>query len=487
MSAFRKQSIADIVVWQSFENSGPVNLTQETHGNGSKSEPIRVTPALVKATLVGALGGLLFGFDTAVISGCQDQLRQLMSLTPGEQGFMTASALIGAAIGSLAAAKPGDLFGRRDCLKWTAAFYLLCALGCAFANGLWMIVGARILGGFAVGASSVLGPMYLAEIAPAAWRGRLVACFQANIVIGVLIAYFSNYLIGTLGLGEHEWRWKLGVQAVPAAAFFILLFFIPRSPRWLAMKGMDDEAKVTLAKFGSSDVARQYARIKQSLGGGTGQGERSPLFSKAFRRPVFLAITIALFNQLGGINALWYYADTIFAMAGFSKESSSLQALGLGAANIIATLVGMAIIDKVGRKPLLMWGTAGCGIALAGVAWIFTTGASPGLLVWLFGLFVVCHAFGQGAVIWVFISEIFPTSVRSKGQTLGSFTHWFMAMVVSWIFPLLAKDVGAPFAGLPFGVFAAMMILQLFVVGMLFPETKQIALEDIDEELRSNR
>ncbi|MCW1915581.1 sugar porter family MFS transporter [Luteolibacter sp. GHJ8] len=449
-------------------------------------EHVRITPALMGATLVGALGGLLFGFDTAVISGCQDQLKELMELTAGEQGFMTASALIGAAIGSLAAAKPGDLFGRRDCLKWTAAFYLLCALGCAFATELWMIVAARILGGIAVGASSVLGPMYLAEIAPASWRGRLVACFQVNIVLGVLIAYFSNYLIGGMGLGDHEWRWKLGVQALPAAAFLITLFFIPRSPRWLAMKGLDAEARETLGKLGVSGIEQQLASIKRSLDSGRSAGGSVPLFSKAFRRPVFLAIAIALFNQLGGINALWYYADTIFAMAGFSKESSALQAVGLGAANIIATLFGMAIIDKVGRKPLLMWGTAGCGLALAGVAWIFTSGASPGLLVWLFGLFVICHAFGQGAVIWVFISEIFPTAVRSKGQTLGSFTHWFMAMIVSWAFPLVAKDVGAPFAGLPFGIFAAMMVLQLFVVGMLFPETKQIALEDIDERIHGS-
>lgn len=444
-------------------------------------EPVRFTPALAGATLVGALGGLLFGFDTAVISGGQDQLRALFALTPGEQGFMTASALIGASVGSLAAAKPGDLFGRRDCLKWTAAFYLLCALGCAFATNLWMIVAARIMGGLAVGASSVLGPMYLAEIAPAAWRGRLVACFQVNIVLGVLVAYFSNYLIGTFELGNLEWRWKLGVQAIPAAAFLLTLFFIPRSPRWLLMKGLRVEAAETLTRLGTVDVDGQIAVIEKSLN--TNRGGSVPLFTREFRRPVMLAILIALFNQLGGINALWYYADTIFKMAGFSKDSSALQAVGLGLANIVATVFGMLIIDKVGRKPLLIWGTVGCGAALAGVAWIFTSGARPELLVWLFGLFVVCHAFGQGAVIWVFISEIFPTVVRSKGQTLGSFTHWFMAMIVSWSFPLVARDVGQPLAGLPFGIFALMMVVQLIVVGMTFPETKQIALEDIDETL----
>lgn len=467
------------------QNHRIVNVTHDitTAGQGSPGKT-RITPALAGATLVGALGGLLFGFDTAVISGCQDQLKLLFQLTPGEQGFMTASALVGAAAGSLLAAKPGDVFGRRDCLKWTAGFYLLCALGCAFANSLWMIVAARILGGLAVGASSVLGPMYLAEIAPASWRGRLVACFQVNIVLGVLIAYFSNYLLGTMNLGDHEWRWKLGVQAIPAAAFLATLFFIPRSPRWLTMKGLKQEAAATLAKLGVTDIDAQISTISQSLAPSRAAGTSPPLFSAAFRRPVFLAITIAVFNQVGGINALWYYADTIFAMAGFSKDSSALQAVGLGVANIIATIFGMAIIDKVGRKPLLIWGTVGCGVALAGVTWIFTTGAHPGLLAWLFGLFVICHAFGQGAVIWVFISEIFPTAVRSKGQTLGSFTHWFMAMLVSWAFPMVARDVGEPLAGLSFGIFAAMMVLQLFVVGMLFPETKQIALEDIDEQLR---
>lgn len=444
--------------------------------------PIKITAALLGATMVGALGGLLFGFDTAVISGCQDQLKALFQLTANEQGFMTASALIGAAIGSLAAAKPGDLYGRRDCLKIAAAFYLLCALGCAFASGLWMMVGARILGGIAVGATSVLGPMYLAEIAPAAWRGRLVACFQVNIVLGVLVAYFSNYLIGSMDLGATEWRWKLGIQALPALAFLILLFFIPRSPRWLVMKGKDEEATEVLRKIGLTHTGEQLAAIRDSVHMENGRTS-APLFVRSLSRPIFLAVAVAMFNQLGGINALWYYADTIFAMAGFSKDSSALQSVILGVANLIATLVGMAVIDKAGRKPLLVWGTIGCGISLALVAWIFSGTVHREWLVWLFGGFVVCHAFGQGAVIWVFISEIFPTAVRSKGQTLGSFTHWFMAMLVSWTFPLVAKDVGEPGAGFPFAFFAAMMLLQIFVVGFLFPETKRVALEDMENTI----
>ncbi len=445
---------------------------------------VKITAALLGATLVGALGGLLFGFDTAVISGCQDDLVKLFSLTKGQQGFMTASAMIGATVGSLAAARPGDLYGRRDCLKIVAAFYLLCAIGCAFATSLSMIVIARVLGGLAVGATSVLGPMYLAEIAPASLRGRLVACFQVNIVLGVLVAYGSNYLLGSMNLGAAEWRWKLGVQALPALAFFLMLFFIPRSPRWLMMKGLGEEAASVLKKIGVADVSGQIAAIQDSLRAEK-LGGSAPLFTRALSRPVLLAITVAMFNQLGGINALWYYADQIFAMAGFDKNASAMQSVVLGTVNLLSTLAGMAVIDKVGRKPLLLWGTAGGGISLALVAWIFSANVHADWLVWLLGGMVICHAFGQGAVIWVFISEIFPTSVRSKGQTLGSFTHWFMAMLISWAFPLVARELGQPGAGLPFAFFAVMMVLQLFVVGVFFPETKQVALEDMDRKLKT--
>lgn len=315
--------------------------------------PVKITRALLGATLVASLGGLLFGFDTAVISGCQVQLKALFLLTANQQGFMTASALIGAAIGALAAAKPGDLYGRRDCLKITAAFYLLCAIGCATASDLWMIVSARILGGIAVGATSVLCPMYLAEIAPAAWRGRLVACFQVNIVLGVLIAYGSNYYLGLMNLGASEWRWKLGIQAVPAFIFLTMLFFIPRSPRWLMMKGKTEEAASVLHKLGVSDTQDQITAIQESLLEEK-SGRSAPLFVKSLAKPVFLAITVAMFNQLGGINALWYYADQIFAMAGFDKNASAMQCVILGSVNLISTLVGMAVIDKIGRKPLLI-------------------------------------------------------------------------------------------------------------------------------------
>jgi sugar porter (SP) family MFS transporter len=446
------------------------------------SAPVKINPALIGATLVGALGGLLFGFDTAVISGCQADLVKLFTLTSGQQGFMTASAMLGATVGSLAAAKPGDLYGRRDCLKIVAGFYLLCAIGCAFSSSLTTIVIARFLGGLAVGASSVLGPMYLAEIAPASWRGRLVACFQVNIVLGVLIAYGSNYFLGSMELGTTEWRWKLGVQAVPAFAFLSMLFFIPRSPRWLMMVGKRAEAASVLVKIGVTDVAGQLAAIQESLREEI-TGKAAPLFVKSLRKPVLLAITIAMFNQLGGINALWYYADQIFAMAGFDKHASAMQSVILGVVNLISTLVGMAIIDRVGRKPLLICGSMGGAVSLGLVAWIFNSNLHADWLVWLLGGMVICHAFGQGAVIWVFISEIFPNLVRSKGQTLGSFTHWFMAMLISGIFPMVARNVGQPNAGLPFAFFSVMMVIQIVVVWKFFPETKRVALEDMQQRL----
>ena len=455
----------------------------EAGDTGPVAAPVKINPALLGATLVGALGGLLFGFDTAVISGCQADLVKLFSLTSGEQGFMTASAMLGATVGSLAAAKPGDRHGRRDCLKVVAAFYLLCAIGCAFSSSLAVIVTARFLGGLAVGASSVLGPMYLAEIAPAAWRGRLVACFQVNIVLGVLLAYGSNYFLGSLDLGASEWRWKLGVQAAPAFAFLSLLFFIPRSPRWLMMTGRRAEAAAVLGKIGVTDVAGQLAAIQASLHEEK-SGRAAPLFVRSLRKPVLLAITIAMFNQLGGINALWYYADQIFARAGFDKHASAMQSVILGAVNLLSTLVGMAIIDKVGRKPLLICGSIGGAVSLGLVAWIFNSNLHADWLVWLLGGMVICHAFGQGAVIWVFISEIFPNLVRSKGQTLGSFTHWFMAMLISGIFPLVARNLGQPHAGLPFAFFSAMMVIQIVVVWKFFPETKRVALEDMEQRLQ---
>ena len=432
---------------------------------------------------VAALGGLLFGFDTVVISGCQEQLKALFGLNGFQQGFMTASALIGTVIGSLIAAKPGDLYGRRDSLKVTGLLYLICAVGCALAWNFSSLITFRLIGGIAVGASSVLGPLYLAEISPTAWRGRLVAFFQVNIVLGVLLAFLSNFALGSLSLGGGEWRWKLGVQALPALAFLILLYRIPRSPRWLMMRGLEIEAAAVLRTLGTADVDALIASIRESLCE-EAQNQSVPLFCRAHLKPIFLAFTVALFNQLDGINALMYYLNPIFSMAGFDKVSGDGQAVVIGVANLVATLVGMAIIDSAGRRPLLLWGAVGTGVCLAGVAWIFNGTAHHGWLIFLLVGYIICHAFGQGAVIWVYISEVFPNTVRAKGQTLGSFTHWFMAMLVSWTFPVFARDAGQPHAGAPFTFFAMMMIAQVAVVWFFYPETKRVALEDMNRRMK---
>jgi sugar porter (SP) family MFS transporter len=461
---------------------GPTLAVPVTTG----STPTRISRTLLLATFVAALGGLLFGFDTIVISGCQTQLKELFRLDGFQQGFMTASAIIGTVIGALIAAKPGDRFGRRDSLKIAGALYFVCALGCAMAWSFWPFIIFRIIGGFAVGGSSVLGPLYLAEISPAPCRGRLVSFFQLNVVIGVLLAFLSNYGLGRLGLGSMEWRWKLGVQALPAAAFFILLYLVPRSPRWLMMKGKEVEAFDVLRRLGTADVPRQVALIRDSL-----RQEMSRhtvrLFIPAHRKALLLAISVAMFNQLDGINALMYYLNPIFSMAGFSKVSGDAQAVVIGFANFSATLVGMSIIDRGGRKPLLLWGSIGTAVTLAGVAWVFSGSAHHGLLVWLLVGYIICHGFGQGAVIWVYISEIFPNIVRAKGQTLGSSTHWIMAMIVSWTFPIVARDAGQPSAGLPFAFFAVMMVVQFFVVLFFFPETKRISLEDMEVAITGSR
>src|ERR1022692_905870 len=445
-------------------------------------EPSKFNAALLGATLVAALGGLLFGFDTIVISGCQTQLKALFQLDSFQQGFMTASAIIGTVIGALFAARPGDFYGRRDSLKVAGALYIICAAGCALAWGFWPLITFRIIGGIAVGASSVLGPLYLAEISPAQWRGRLVTFFQLNIVIGVLLAFVSNFCIGTLGFGETEWRWKLGVQALPAAAFFILLFFIPRSPRWLMMKGVEGEAADVLHRLGTLDVPAQIAAIRESLHQEF-RGKIEPLFCRAHARPIFLAITVAMFNQLDGINALMYYLNPIFTMAGFTKVSGDMQSVVVGIANLLATMVGMVIIDRGGRKPLLIWGAVGTGVTLAGIAWVFNGSANHGMLLWLLVGCIIGHGFGKGAVIWVYISEVFPNAVRAKGQTLGSSTHWIMAMIISWSFPIFARNAGEPHAGAPFIFFAVMMIVQIFVVWWFYPETKQIPLEDMEKKI----
>jgi sugar porter (SP) family MFS transporter len=319
--------------------------------------------------------------------------------------------------------------------------------------------------------------MYIAEIAPAKWRGRLVGFFQFNVVFGILLAYLSNYVIGSMSLGALEWRWKLGVAAIPAAFFFVMLFGIPRSPRWLVKKGRTDEARGVLRLTGEEQYEQELREIIESID--AEHVKSDALFSGKYRFPVFLAVSIGMFNQLSGINAILYYLNAIFERAGFSKVSGDLQSVAIGATNLLFTMLAMSVIDQVGRKTLLLIGSVGTATCLAGVAAIFFTGRHENLLLWMLVGYIAFFAFSQGAVIWVFISEVFPNRVRAKGQSLGSFSHWTMNALISWTFPLMAASSG----GYPFVFFSAMMALQFFVVLFLYPETKGVSLEEMQKRL----
>ena len=433
---------------------------------------------LIKGTIVAALGGLLFGFDTAVIAGTTHALTLAYHLSSGSLGLTVSAALWGTILGAIFASIPGDRWGRRDSLRLMAVLYLISALGCAFAWDWYSLVIFRFVGGLGIGGSSVLGPMYIAEIAPAKWRGRLVGLFQFNIVFGILLAYFSNYVIGLAALGSAEWRWKLGVSAVPAALFMLMLFSIPRSPRWLVKQRRVPEAREVLRLTGEENYEAELQDIVTSIDAEHGHGNE-PLFQHKYRVPIFLAVTIGMFNQLSGINAILYYLNDIFARAGFNKVSSDLQAVAIGATNLVFTVLAMSVIDRIGRKTLLLIGSVGLTISLAGVAAIFAMHSHEDLLVWLLVMFIACFAFSQGAVIWVYLSEVFPNRVRAKGQSLGSFTHWLMNALISGTFPLLAERSGAA----PFAFFAAMMAVQFFVVLFTYPETKGVTLEQMQKKM----
>jgi len=433
---------------------------------------------LAKSSVVAALGGLLFGFDTAVIAGATAALTTTYALSPATLGQTVATALYGTILGAMFGGIPGDVYGRRASLRITAVLYLISALGCAFAFNWYSFVAARFIGGLGIGASSVLGPMYIAEIAPPKLRGRMVGFFQFNIVFGILAAYFSNYVIGTMGFGDIEWRWKLGISAVPAALFLLMLFAIPESPRWLAKRGRVREAEEVLRGTGDPNYREDLAEIVESLDARHGAGNE-PLFQRKYRVPIFLAVSIGMFNQFSGINAVLYYLNDIFAKAGFSKVSGDQQAVAVGATNLLFTIIAMSVIDRIGRKTLLLIGSVGTALSLAGVAAIFFAGTHQDLLVWCLVGFIGFFGFSQGAVIWVYLSEIFPTRVRAKGQSLGSFTHWIMNALISGIFPVLAKSSG----GAPFVFFAVMMVVQFFVVLATYPETKGYSLEEMQRKL----
>jgi len=433
---------------------------------------------LGESILTAALAGLLFGFDTAVIAGVTHDLTARFDLSPEWLGVTVSAALWGTLVGALFAGKPGDRFGSRDSLRVLAFFYLLAGIGCALAQSWTAFVLFRFICGLAIGGSSVLAPVYIAEIAPPRRRGLLVGLFQFNIVLGILIAYLSNAVVAALVPGDLAWRWKLGVTAAPALLFFVLLYRIPNSPRWLFARGREAEAREALDQIGV-DPATAAAEIDALRAeAAAAPAGREKLSWSRYRRPILLAVSLAMFNQLAGINAILYYLNDIFARAG--SLSPDIQAVIIGAANLAFTLVGMLLIDRVGRKTLLVIGAAGMAVCLA-IAGAILFGALPqAAMLWALIGFIAFFATSQGAVIWVYLSEIFPTSVRARGSGLGASTHWLMNALVAGGFPA----VSAWSAGAPFLFFAAMMVVQFVVVMIFFPETKGVPLEQMHARMQ---
>jgi sugar porter (SP) family MFS transporter len=444
-----------------------------------ESETMRPNLNLMKATLTGALGGLLFGFDTVVISGAIDSLVKLYSLSPYGKGWTVAIALIGTVVGALAAGQAGQKLGGRETLRITAVLYVVSAIGSALAWNWPVLMLFRFLGGLGIGASSVLGPVYIAELSPAKWRGRLVGAFQFNVVFGILVAYTSNYLIRTLHLGSLEWRWQVGIAALPAFAFLALLFGIPRSPRWSASRNRNDEALEVLKQLGEPQPEAALADIQSALAEEHATAHE-PVFQRKYLYPLFLAISIGAFNQLEGINAILYYLNSIFSAAGFSQVSGDQQAIAIGFTNLIFTIAGMSVIDKLGRKTLLLIGAAGTAGCLAAVSWLFATNSHPGALVWVLITYIAFFALSQGAVIWVYIGEVFPNAVRSKGQGVGNASHWIMNTIIALEFPVLQAHIAR---GAPFTFFAIMTGIQFIVVLFVYPETKAQTLEQLQRRL----
>jgi sugar porter (SP) family MFS transporter len=433
--------------------------------------------------VTASLAGLLFGFDTVVISGVTKSLSQVFHIAPGGfwYGFSVASALLGTFVGALFAGVPGDRLGSRDSLKIVGFMYVASALGCALCWSIESFYVCRFIGGLAIGASSVLAPVYISELAPADRRGTLTGLFQFNIVFGILVAYASNLVVDSLAAGADWWRVKLGIAAVPAILFAILMYTIPQSPRWLALRGRLDEARASLRRVGIADtdgMLAEFARANELAK--RNAGER--LFVAAHRKPIVLAILLAMFNQLSGINAILYYLNDIFAAAGFQGTATSWPPVVVAAANLLATIIALSVIDRFGRRKLLLVGALGTAAALTAAAVIFTTGQGKEYLLYVLIVFISFFAFSQGAVIWVYLAEIFPTPVRARGQALGSATHWGMNALIAQVFPMVAATT----QGLPFAFFAACMLLQFFVVLAIFPETRRVELESMDRALQKD-
>jgi sugar porter (SP) family MFS transporter len=434
-------------------------------------------------TATVALAGFLFGFDTVVISGANLPIKELWHTTPLFHGtFIMSMALWGTVLGAILGSFPTNLWGRKKTLLMIGILFGLSALGTAFASGPYMFSFFRFIGGIGVGISSVAAPTYLSEISPADKRGQLVARYQFMIVFGILTAFISNYLLKGFA-GGNDWRFMLGVMALPAIAYTIMVFFIPESPRWLVVKKNDDAgARNVLLQLGISNPDQAIREIRQTI-----HSESSGrIFQKAYSVPIILAFLIAFFNQLSGINFVLYYAPEILERAGLATRESLMSSVSIGLVNLVFTMLGMYLIDRLGRKTLLLWGSIGYIISLGMVAWSFWSGAGSALFLTFIMMFIASHAVGQGAVIWVFISEIFPNKVRAWGQSLGATTHWVFAALITLVTPVFLDAERGIFGKNPwpiFAFFAAFMVLQLLFVLILMPETKGKSLEQIEKEL----
>jgi sugar porter (SP) family MFS transporter len=430
-------------------------------------------------SVTSALAGFLFGFDTVVISGAEQTIQSLWGLGPGTHGIAMGAALYGTVVGSLAGGWPTDRFGRRATLLWIGILYLVSAVGSALAIGFWSFAWARFIGGVGIGISTVAAPLYISEIAPPSHRGRLAGLFQFNIVFGILVAFASNALLA--GLGEHAWRWMLGVEAFPAAFYTLLCFGIPESPRWLLSRKGDREAGLRVLGMIEPEASaeRLAAAADEIQAASSVKASGATFWSARLRRPILLAFLIAFFNQLSGINAILYFAPRIFEMTGLAARAALLQSVGIGITNLVFTFVGLWLIDRLGRRTLLFVGSVGYIVSLGLVAWAFFTGHYAIVPACIFA-FIAAHAVGQGAVIWVFISEIFPNRHRAEGQALGSFTHWMFAALITTFFPGM---VAAFAPGFVFLFFCLIMALQLLWVKTMVPETKGVPLEQMQTRL----
>jgi len=430
-------------------------------------------------SITSALAGFLFGFDTVVISGAEQKIQALWGLSPGMHGFAMGSALYGTVLGSLLGGWLTDLVGRKKTLLLIGLLYVISAVGCAFSSGVYSFIVARLFGGLGIGISTVAAPLYISEIAPPAYRGRLAGMFQFNIVFGIVIAFVSNALLA--GIGENAWRWMLGVAALPSLVYTLFCLGLPESPRWLIGRKGDREAGMKVLGLIEPDASPEQilaAADRISVASSTHRSS-ARFWSWQLRIPIMLAFLIAFFNQLSGINAVLYFAPRIFEMTGLGAKAALLQSVGIGVTNLIFTFVGLGLIDRLGRRTLLFIGSFGYIFSLGLTAWAFFTQHYHIVPACIFA-FIAAHAVGQGTVIWVFISEIFPNRHRAEGQALGSFTHWTFAALLTTFFPKMVT-VFAP--GYIFLFFCGMMVLQLVWVKFMVPETKGVSLEDMQNAL----